>query len=249
LAKAPDKSNRPLKTGFYSVFYTIVSNGAIVLCFIPFLFLFWKNMRMVRTWWVLGIYWLLNGLDNLMEIWFATRTEGSHALVRQLSVCYSLVETPLLLLTFALARQGRSRKGLLLVLVLFMVGESILLRLRGNGYLGLIVGSGLGIIILYSLMGLLDYVKNMEHTRFENSMVYIYAALLFSYGSTLIIYIFTHYHGAVGTNSHDMDSFLLYYVSLLLSAAITCAGLWSYGIRRSRPRPWSASSGYSSSSS
>jgi hypothetical protein len=46
-----------------------------------------------------------------------------------------------------------------------------------------------------------------------------------------------------------MDSFLLYYVSLLLSAAITCAGLWSYGIRRSRPRPWSASSGYSSSSS
>jgi hypothetical protein len=46
-----------------------------------------------------------------------------------------------------------------------------------------------------------------------------------------------------------MDSFLLYYIGLLLSAAVTCAGLWSYGIHRSRPRPWSTSSGYSSSSS
>ncbi len=229
--------------------YTIVSNGAIVLCFIPFLFLSWKNMRKVRTWWVLGIYWLLNGLDNVVEIWFATPTEGSHLLVRQLSLSYTLLETPLLLLAFALARQGRGRKGLLIALVLFMTGESILLRLRGDSSLGLIIGSGLGIIILYSLMGLLDYVKKMEHTRFENSMVYVYAALLFSYGSMLIIYVFAHYHHAVATNSHDMDSFLLYYISLLLSAAITCAGLWSYGIRRSRPHPWSASSGYSSSSS
>jgi len=206
-------------------------------------------MRKVSTWWVLSIYWLLNGLDNLLEIWFATRSEGSHILVRELSFWYSLVETPLVLLTFALARQGRGRKGLLLVLVLFAVGETILLRLRGNGGLGLIFGSGLGIILLYSLMGLLNYMKNMEHTRFENSMVYIYASILFSYGSMLIIYVFTHYHRTAGMNGHDMDSFLLYYVGLLLSAAITCAGLWSYGIRRSRPRPWSASSGYSSSSS
>ena len=130
------------------MFYAIVSSGAIVLCFIPFLFLSWKNIRKVRAWWVLGIYWLLNGLDNLLEVWFATRSEGSHVLVRQLSFCYCLVETPLLLLTFALARQGRGRKGLLLLLVLFMTGESILLRLRGNSSLGLIIGSGLGIIIL-----------------------------------------------------------------------------------------------------
>ena len=170
-------------------------------------------------------------------------------LSRQLSFCYSLVETPLVLLAFALARQGRGRKGLLFVLVLFMAGESILFRLRGNDSLGLIMGSGLGIIILYSVMGLWDYLKKMEHTRFENSMVFIYASLLFSYGSMLIIYIFAHFHHAAGTAADDTDSFLLYYISLLLSAAITCAGLWSYGIRKSRPRPWSASSGYSSSSS
>jgi hypothetical protein len=97
-------------------------------------------------------------------------------------------------------------------------------------------------------MGLWDYLKKMEHSRFENSMVFIYASLLFAYGSMLIIYIFAHFHHSTGKAAGDADSFLLYYVSLLLSAAIASAGLWSYGIRRSRPSPWSAS-GYSSSSS
>jgi hypothetical protein len=238
-----------LKTGFYSVFYAIISNGAIVFCFIPFLFLGWKNMRPIRTWWVLGVYWLLNGLDNLLEVWFASRSEASHLFVRQLSIAYSLVETPLLLLAFALAKQGRSRKGLLLALALFIAGETILARFRGHGALGLIIGSGLGIIIVCSVMGLWDYLKKMEPTRFENSMVFIYASFLFSQGSMLIIYIFAHFHHAASIAASDADSFLLYYISLLLSAAIASAGLWSYGIRKSRPRPWSASSGYSSSSS
>jgi hypothetical protein len=238
-----------LKAGIYSVFYIIISNGAVVLCFVPFFILGWKNMRTVRTWCVLGIYWLLTGLVNLLGIWFSSHPNGSHGMVGQLSFGYSLVETPLLLLAFALAKQGRGRRVLLLILLLFLTGESILLRLRGNNSLLLIMGSGLAIIILYSLTGLLGYLKKMEHTRLENSMVFIYASLLFSYGSTLIIYIFAHYHHAGGANGNDMDSFLLYYVSLLLSAVITCAGLWSYGIRRSRPRHWSAASGYSSSSS
>jgi hypothetical protein len=238
-----------LKTGFYPVFYAIISNGAIVLCLIPFLFLGWKNVRKVRTWWVLGIYWLLNGLDNLPGIWFASRSEASQLFVRQVSIGYTLMETPLVLLAFALARQGRGRRVLLLLLSLFIAGESILFRVQGRGSLFLIIGSGLGIIILCSGVGLWDYLKKMEHTRLENSMVFIYASLLFSYGSMLIIYIFAHFHHSPGTASDDTDSFLLYYVSLLLSAAITCAGLWSYGIRRPRPRPWSVSSGYSSSSS
>lgn len=237
----------PLKTGFYSVFFAIISNGAILVCFIPFLLLGWKNIRKVHTWWVLGIYWLLNGLDNLLEIWFAQGQDLRHTVIRQISFYYSLADAPLVLLAFALARQGKSRKALLLVLLLFLTGEMILVRIRGNGSLGLILASGVAVIIVFSLTGLWEYLKKMEHTRFENSMVFIYASLLFSYGSMLIIYIFAHFHHSSGTS--DADSFLLYYISLLLSAAITCAGLWNYGIRRPHKHSWSAPAGYSSSSS
>lgn len=229
------------------MFFAIISNGAILVCFIPFLLLGWRNMRKVHTWWVLGIYWLLNGLDNLLEIWFASGQDLRHAVIRQISFYYSLAEAPLVLLAFAMARRGRSRKALLLALILFLIGELLLIRLRVNGYMSLILTSGLVVVILFSLTGLLEYLKKMEHTRFENSMVFIYASLLFSYGSMLIIYIFAHFHHSSGAS--DADSFLLYYISLLLSAAITCAGLWNYGIRRPRHRSWSAPSGYSSSSS
>ncbi len=37
-------------------------------------------------------------------------------------------------------------------------------------------------------------MRPMEHTAFENSMVCVYAALLFAYGSFSMIYIFTHIH-------------------------------------------------------
>ena len=230
------------------MFYAIISNGAVILCLIPIFFLSWKNVRKVRTWWVLGIYWFLTGLDNLLELWSASGSPGHHGTYRQLNTAYNLVETPLVLLAFALAKQGRSRRGMLLLLFLFVGAEAILMRLKGNSAMLPILASGLAIIILYSLARLLEYLRKMEHTRFEHSMVYIYASLLFSYGSMLIIFVFAHYHFA-GNTGNDMDSFLLYYLSLLLSAGVTCAGLWTYGIRRSRPRPWSSSSSYSSSSS
>ena len=237
-----------MKTGFYSVIFAIISNGAMILCFIPFLFLGWKNMRKVSTCWVLGIYWFLTGLNNLLELWSASGFPGHHGSYREINIAYNLVETPLVLLAFALAKKGRSRRVLLLLLFLFVGTETILFRLKGNAAMLPIMASGLAIIILYTLMQLFDYLKKMEHTRFEHSMVFMYASLLFSYGSMLIIYVFAHYHFA-GKTGNEMDSFLLYYISLLLSVSITCAGLLSYGIRRSRPGPWSASSGYSSSSS
>jgi hypothetical protein len=93
------------------------------------------------------------------------------------------------------------------------------------------LASGLLLIIAYSLTGLVQYIKKMEHTQFENSMVFVYGSLLFAYGSFLIIYIFAHAHGNGGSTENDTDSFLLYYISLLLSSAVTSAGLWSYGIR------------------
>jgi hypothetical protein len=227
-----------LKTG--SLCYAVISNVAIVLCFIPFLLLGWKKMRQVNTYCVLGIYWFLNGLVNLLALDFAHFSD-SHLFTRQLNMYYSLAEAPLILLAFACAQSGRGRRQLLMVLLLLVAGESVLSALHGHHFPAttVMLASGLLLIIAYSLTGLVQYIKKMEHTRFENSMVFVYGSLLFAYGSFLIIYIFTHARGNGGSTENDMDSFLLYYISLLLSSAVTSAGLWSYGVRKA----------YSSSSS
>jgi hypothetical protein len=222
----------PLKTGPFSLCYAVISNVAIVLCFIPFLLLGWKKMRQVNTYCVLGIYWFLNGLVNLLALDFAHFSD-SHLFTRQLNMYYSLAEAPLVLLAFACARSGRGRRQLLMVLLLLVAGESVLSALHGHHFPAttVILASGLLLIIAYSLTGLVQYIKKMEHTRFENSMVFVYGSLLFAYGSFLIIYIFTHVRGNSGSTENDTDSFLLYYISLLLSSAVTSAGLWSYGVR------------------
>ena len=228
----------PLKTGPYSLTYAVISNLAMVLCFVPFLLLGWKKMRQVNTYCVLGIYWFLNGLVNLLALDFA-RFSDSHLFIRQLSMYYSLAEAPLLLLAFACAKSGRGRRQLQLVLLLLVAGELVLTELHQHNFPATTVNLALGLllIIAYSVTGLVQYIKKMEHTRFENSMVFVYGSLLFAYGSFLIIYIFAHIHGN-GVTENDTDSFLLYYISLLLSSAVTSAGLWSYGIRKSRQRDY-----------
>ncbi len=229
----------PLKPGPYSLPYAVISNIAIVLCFIPFLLLGWKKMRQVNTYCVLGIYWFLNGLVNLLALDFA-HFSVSNLFLRQLNMYYNLAEAPLVLLAFACAQSGRGRRQLLLVLLLLVAGESFLTVLHKHNFPAttVILALGLLLIIAYSLTGLVQYIKKMEHTRFENSMVFVYGSLLFAYGSFLIIYIFAHIHASGGAEN-DTDSFLLYYISLLLSSAVTSAGLWSYGIRNSHQHDYS----------
>ncbi len=237
----------PLKTGTYSVLLSVLSNMAICLCFVPFLFLGWKKIRQVNTYRVLGIYWLLNGLVNLPLLQMAG---GPHGLQSRLSRFHTMAEAPLLLLAFASACSGRQRRRLLLVTLLYITGECSLVGVKGYtlSTCSVIIGSGLLLILLYCITRLVQYVKKMEHNRFENSMVYIYAAHLFAYGSFLIIFLFAHFRPA-GSSNNDTDSFLLYYISLLLSAIVTATGIWSYGIRRKPHRHRPVASRYSSSSS
>ncbi len=239
-----------MKTGLYSVFYAFISTLAIGLCFVPFLLLGWKKMRQVGTYCILGIYWLFNGVVNLLALDIFRFTSG-RVFLRHLNFCYTLTETPLVLLAFACARPGPGRRQLLLVLLGFIAGESVLIGLKGSNVFSnaVIIGTGLVLILAYSLAGLLQYLKKMEHTRFENSMVFVYASLLFAYGSFLIIYIFAHVHDSNPTGGNESDSFLLYYISLLLSAAITSVGLWSYGIKKIRRGGHPLHNFYSSSSS
>jgi hypothetical protein len=208
---------------------------SIGFCVVPILLLIKRKMRLVKTYWFLGVYWLFNALVNIPPDYVSSIT-GSHSLAKELNFCYVLLEAPLLLLVFACSSYGRLRKQLLIVLSLFAAGELAVMRIKGPGFFStsVIMGVGVALILTFSITGLLRYMRKMEHTPFEHSMAFVYAALLFDYGSYLIIFVFAHVHAAAGNKSGNSDSFLLYYASLLLSAAITSLGLWSFGFRTAR---------------
>ena len=133
----------------------------------------------------------------------------------------------------------------MLVLLGFTAGDTFLIARKGYTYSWpLLIGVGVVLILGFSIRGLWQYLKKMEHDRFENSMVFVHGAFLFAYGTYLIIYLL-YYFRASTTLYSQTDSSLLYYTSLLFSAVITSAGIFNYGWRGTRkPNPR-----YSSSSS
>jgi len=213
-----------------SVLYIIISNMAVLSCLAPFLMLLSRKMRQVTAYRVLGVYWLLNGLTHFSDIYFFLSFRDTR--LDQLLNYYNVLDTPLVLLIFACASSGRHRKVLLLSIFLFASLEVAIIHWKGyetvSGFI--FTGFGVFVVIVYSIIGLVQYMRKIEYTSLENSMVFIYGALLFAYGSFLIISMFLHIRGITPGNSRD--SYLLYYISLLISAVITSLGLWSYGLRR-----------------
>jgi hypothetical protein len=219
-------------------------NLAMGSCFIPFFLLSWKKMRQVKAYRFIGLYWLLSGLINMIDLDIFSRVTSGANVKQRLNCYYDLMDTPLALLIFAYAVTGSQRKQILRVLLLFVAGELTLMEFKGYNTTTStqIIGVGLMLTLAYTITGLVRYMKKMEHTPFENSMAFVYAALIFVYGSYLILYVFSLVRD--NSNSNSKDSSLVYYISMLLSAIITSLGLWGYGIRRSpvAAPPYSSSS-------
>lgn len=235
-----------MKTGPQSALYAVICSLAIALCFVPFLFLSFKKVRQVNTYRFIGIYWFLNGLVNLPAL-RPIHQEGMRNFFARLSDCYDLADAPLMLLVFALASSGKLRKQLLLVLSGLAAVELILVAVKGYTHSWpFIIGAGVLLVLTYSVAGLLQYLKKMEHDKFENSMAFVYAALLFAYGTYLIIFFLSLLPKSANTYN-EADSFLMYYISLSLAAVLTSAGIWSYGLRSRKSRSFTPR--YSSSSS
>jgi hypothetical protein len=234
-----------LKTGINSVLCAIITNAAICACFVPFLLLGSKKVRQVNTFWLVGIYWFLNGLVNLRALPLI-RSEVLRGWLLRLSDYYDLMDIPLALSIYAMAAGTRKlRKQLLLVLLGYVAGETLLIRLKGYVFSWpVVIGVGVLLILVYSIMGLWQYLKKMEHDRLENCMAFVHGAFLFAYGTYGIIYLL-FYLRASATFYNQTDSSLLYYTSLLLSAVVTGIGIWGYGWRgsgRTLPTRYSSSS-------
>ncbi len=213
-----------MKTGFYPLLNAIVSNIAIIFCFAPFLTAIWKKLHYERTYTLIGLYWLITGLLNQYN-WIGN-TENNH-LQAQLMFVRNLAGIHLVFVIFLYSEEGPRKKTIFYTLLLFILFELVMMIWNGLDNTSNIVIIGLGslLVLIFSIAGLVGYLKNMEHSSFDNTMAFIYAAFLFSYGGTTMIYVLNYLNVATTT---DPDEFFLYYVGLLLSSLLTCYGLWQY---------------------
>ncbi len=173
---------------------------------------------------LIGIYWLLTGLLNQYN--WVSNSQDYH-LQAQLMFFRNLLGIHFVLIIFYICSKEAKRKSIFYTLLSFILFELLMIIWNGfeNSSNIIIIGIGSLIVLVYSIIGLVEYMKEMQHSPFENVMAFIYAAFLFAYGGTTMIYILNYLN--VATTS-DPDEFFLYYVGLLLSSLLTCFGLWQY---------------------
>jgi hypothetical protein len=213
-----------VKTEFYASLYNIISNTAIAFCFVPFIIILIKKNYSEKAYLFTAIYWLANGLLNLPN-WLGLG--NNDLLMHNLTLLYNMLDAPLVLLIFFFAASDGKKKIIFYTISAFIFFELIITVWKGYNLTSstIIIGAGTLLALVYSTMGIMEYLQNVSHSAFENALVLIFASILFDYGIFIVIYLFSYLKIAY---SKDADNYFIYYASLFISTSLSSLALWRY---------------------
>ena len=199
--------------------YKIISILATVAYFIPAFIVVFKKLWRDTYFFYLGIYWLLGAMVNIV-----TNTLGMELRTLEIiTVLYNMIDIPFILwILWYTSFSSQLAKLLRFVIVGYVVTEIVLVLAFGLNYdaIKYIIGGGLLLVVATLIWEITIYLQRIEHSNREKAMLFIYAALLFEYGSFTIVYIFDYFI----IPADQVDKWLIYYISTLIAIAIACFG-------------------------
>ena len=197
---------------------------AILFSFSPLLLILIKKLSKEKAYTLIALYWLLNGCTNLPE-WLGQA--NNLALLNDITLVYNLVDAPLVLLILYYSSIGTKKKLILYVLVMYLIFECMMIFWKGHNFdsSAVIIGVGGVIILVFSIWGVADFFKKIEHSSFETTMGFIYAAFIFEYSLSIVTFISNYLNFKKETV--DVNLFV-YYLSVISATILTSFGLWRY---------------------
>jgi hypothetical protein len=172
-----------------------------------------------------ALYWLVSGFVNIVEF-FPLSKRGTELF----TVIYNIFDMPMVLGVFYFATCSASiKKFIRIVAPGFLAAEFTNCLIRGFNYDSLKYLLGAGIIIVLSVIigEIIFRLQKIKHTSQEKGLLLIYAAMLFEYGTYIVIYIFDYFlPGASSTT----DNFLVYYLSSLVALIVAMCGFLTKGV-------------------
>lgn len=210
-------------------FYRVVSVLAIISCFLPLLIVVGRKLWSERAFLLFSLYWLTSGLVNLLDYLGLDKKT-----IQLINVIYNMLDVPFIMSIFYLTTSSKQlRRFILITGVPYIVAE-IYLAVTGGLYYDTFkysLGAGIVIVITMILWEIISYLKKMHHSPKQRTLIFIHAALLFEYGTFIVIYIFDYF--VIATDSRD--NFLIYYISTLIAIIIASIGLMGKKARQKKP--------------
>ena len=199
--------------------YKIISILATIAYFIPAFIVVFKKLWRDTYFFYLGIYWLLGAMVNI-----ASNNLGMEPRTLEIvTVLYNMIDIPFILwILWYTSFSSNLAKLLRVVIVVYVVAEILLVLMFGLNYAAIkyIIGGGLLLVVATLIWEITIYLQRIEHSNREKAMLFIYAALLFEYGSFSIVYIFDYFI----IPADQVDKWLIYYISTLIAIVIASFG-------------------------
>lgn len=205
--------------------YHVIAIIAAVSFFMPFFIVMARKLLPYRPFvWFAG-YWMLAGIVNLL--FMSPSFTGSRFMTVTERV-FNLADAPIMLfILYKTVHVETIRRSIKKMLPAFLSTALLVTAITHLGGFAetMMVGAGLIIILMYIIWIIVHYTKGIRHFHTAYTLQFIYYALLFEYGISVVTFIFSY---MIPDQSNLQDSFLIYHLSIIISVSVASYGLLTH---------------------
>lgn len=205
--------------------YHVIAIIAAVSFFAPFFIVLVRKLLPYRPFvWFAG-YWVLAGTVNLL---FMSASFAGSRFMTVTERVFNLADAPIMLfILYKTVHIEAIRKSIRKMLPAFLSTALLVTAITHLGGFAetLLVGAGLITILMYIIWIVVHYSKGIRHYDTAYTLQFIYYALLFEYGISVVTFIFSY---MIPDQSNLQDSFLIYHLSIIISVAMASYGLLTH---------------------
>lgn len=204
-------------------FVKILSVVAVCSFFAPMVILLLRKLWQDTFFMMFAGYWAVGGLISITDFIPSLTLRNRQTI----GIVYNMLDIPfILLILYYTTTSLIIKKFTWVAFLFFVIIETISIYLKGftNGALKYTLGTGIALVLIIVIWEIVRFLKKVEHNNRQNAKVFIYAALLFEYGTFVLIYIFDYFV----TGAHHNDIYFIYYTSTVMAILIASCGYLLY---------------------
>jgi hypothetical protein len=208
-----------LKTGLLTEISQLILLLAVPLSFLPLVIYWWKRLAENKAYMVIAIYWMINGILYLPDIFHWNWYEP---VTLRILILYNLLDAPIICLIFYYVF---GKKIFLHLILFFFVFEAVVMGINGFNLNSnnIIIAAGSLLCLLLNIWGIGKYLKKVKHTDEDTVHVFVFSGFIFYYGLIFDIILISRY---LKLTFLQADSIMfINYIAILVATLLISFGL------------------------